>query len=85
MKLKGGSWRAGTCLARRKCSQTLDLLEVVTIISLIYPTEKPGAEPGKRDYWSKAERHWLVTLPKARGLELCASPAGQEFLRDRMI
>lgn len=39
----------------RAPKQTLALLEVVTIISLTHPAEKPGAEPGKRNCLNKAE------------------------------
>lgn len=74
MRLKGVSWSAGTCLARRKCSQTLNLLEVVTIISLIHPSEKPGAEPGKRDHSSKAEKTLVGDLAQGKRLgALCQS------------
>lgn len=63
-------------------------LEVVTVISLMCPAEKAGAEPGKRDCLSNAEKlpgPWLVTLPKARGLEFCASSAGLKLLRGTVI
>lgn len=68
--------------------KTLAFLEVVTMISLIRPAEKTGAEPGKGDCFSKTKKlpgPWLVTLLKARGLEFCASSAGLQILRGVVI
>lgn len=82
---------ASTCLARRKCSQTLYLLEVVTIISLIHPSEKPGAEPGKRDYSSKAEKTLVGDFAQGKRLgALCQScwtgvPQRQDDLKLRSL
>lgn len=63
----------------------INLLEVVTIISLIHPSEKSGAEPGKRDYSSKAKKTLVGDLAQGKRLGALYQSCQMEFLRGRMV